>query len=514
MNISCGNQNSPEILHICFNEDDEYFLRIQQEYVLDTGIKEFIEDQYDHIVDVWNRFVRLKTRKENDYFYYSSPIASGLGYPPDCIIALGIIMYIKNNMDKRIILHTQKKDIISYFLNKKLILTGLISKSFFSTIIFFIHYVFARIFLTKINSPCIVVHSFHDDSFFQGTQYVTSKIPNLEYITKARSYSLRYDINPSFFSLKNIVELRKHNCIYSPRYLSLLSIFGLYFQSAYYLIKNKMLFKCFYFSTTNHYSKIFFELFKRKSIAKLMHKMPPNSYYIIPWENRGYQLGIENDVKGKKLIQYSCGLLSKISPEYVNYRYLRHHSFALHLAMSKKVREFLLKLSPNRNIDIVKSPRVFLSKVAKSEEIKKTPAVIVICPIAQPIVQRMIQLFLHQTQYSLKFKFHPYCQVAIAKEKVEQRPLSDCLADYSVAIYEGFTTASMEAYLSGLSVYRLYNPNRISFDTMDNISIKTIKSLDEIEICQPSIAENLENDYMGVSEIKFDEYMEKLLEAK
>lgn len=510
MNISCGNQNSSEIIHICFNENDSYFQRIQQKYVLDTGIKKFIEDRYDHIVRAWNRFVRLKTRKENDHFYYSSPILSGLGYPPDYIITLGIIMYIKSNMDKYIILHTQKKDIISYFLNKKLILTGLISKSVFSTIIFFIHYVSARIFLTKINSPCIIVHSFHDDSFFQGTQYVTSKIPNLEYITKARLYSLHYDINPNFFSLKNIFKFRKYNCIYSPQYLNIVSIFRLYFQSAYYLIKDKMLFRCFYFSTTNHYSKIFFELLKRKSISKLMHKMSPNSYYIIPWENRGYQLGIENDVKGKKLIQYSCGLLSKISPEYVNYRYLRHHSFTLHLAMSKKVREFLLKLSPNRNIDIVKSPRVFLSKVTKLGEIKKTPAIIVICPIDKSITQRMIQSFVHQTRYLLKFKFHPYCPVSIAEDKIERRPLSECLRDYSIAIYEGFTTASMEAYLAGLSTCRFYNLNRLSFDTMDNIAIKTIKNLDNIVTYQAFLNEMLKNDYMGVYETKFTDYIGKL----
>lgn len=514
MNISCGNQNSPEIIHICFNEDDGYFQKIQQEYVLDSGIKEFIEDRYDHVVRVWSRFVRLKTRKENDYFYYSSPILSGLGYPPDYIITLGIIMYIKNNMNKHVILHTQKKDLISYFLNKKFIFADLLSKSVLKAVVFFIHYAFARILLTKVNSPSIVAHSFHNDTFFQGAQYVTSKIPNLEYITKAKSYSFCHDINPNFFSLKNIFKFRKHNCIYSPQYLNLLSIFGLYFLSAYYLIKSKVLFRCFYFSTTNHYSKIFFELLKRKSIAQLMQKMPPDSYYIMPWENRGYQLGIEKALKGKKLINYSCGLLSKVSTEYVNYRYIRHHDFALHIAMSKKVKEFLLRINSKLKVDIVKSPRVFELKLPKQKQNKKSPEIIVICPIEQAITRRMIQLFLHQTQYSVKFKFHPYCPVAIAKEKIEQRPLSDCLADYLVAIYEGFTTASMEAYLSGLSVYRLCNPNRISFDTMSDIAIKTIKDLNEIDAYQRSISESLVNDYLGVSEIKFNQYMEKLLGTK
>lgn len=511
MDILCGNQNSPENTHICFNEDDTYFQRIQQQYVLDKGIKEFIEERYDHIVNLWNRFVRLKTKKENDYFYYSSPILSGLGYPPDYIITLGIIMYIKNNIDKHVVLHTQKKDLISYFLKKKFIFAGLLSKSVLNTIILFFHYVFARIFLTKINSPCIVVHSFHSDSFFQGTQYVSFKIPNLESTMKEKSYSFCYDINPNFFSVKNIIKFKKASCTFSPQYLNILSIFVLYFQSAYYLIKNKMLFKCFYFSNTNHYSKIFFELLKRKSIAKLIYQMSPNSYYIIPWENRGYQLGIENDVKGKKLIQYSCGLLSKISPEFVNYRYLRHHSFALHLAMSKKVREFLLKINPNRNTDIVKSPRVSFPKVAKLVENNKLPEVIVICPIDELTTQRMVRFFLHQTRYSVKFKFHPYSPVAIAKEKIEQRPLKDCLVDYSIAIYEGFTTASMEAYLSGLSVYRLYNLNRISFDTMSDIAIRTVKRLNEIDAYQHSISESLVNDYLGISEISFDEYIEKLL---
>ncbi len=511
MNISLGNQESEKIIHICFNEDDAYFQRIQKQYIVDEGVKEFIEERYDHIVCVWNRFVRMITRKENDYFYYSSPILSGMGYPPDYIITLGIIMYIKNNIEKHVILHTKKKDLISFFLNKKFIFAEFIYKSILRTIMVIIHYVFAKIFLIRIKSPSIVAHSYHHDSFFKDTQYVTSKIPNLFSVAKKRQCSFYHDINPSSFSLKNILNFKKYGCIYSPQYLNLLSIFGLYFQSFYYLIKNKALFKCFYFSTTNHYSKIFFELLKRKSIAKLIHKMTPNSYYIMPFEKRGYQLGIEKDLKGEKLIYYYCGLLSKVTTEYVNYRYLRHHAFSLHFAMSKKVREFLLKLNPNLNIDVVKSPRVFLSKAATLGEIQETPTVIVICPIDKSITQRIVQLFFHQTEYPLRFKFHPYCPVSITEDKIEQRPLSDCLADYSVAIYEGYTTASMEAYLSGLSVYRLYSPNRISFDTMSDIATKTIKDLDEIEVTPSSISQSLENDYMGISEISFEEYMENLL---
>ena len=512
MNISFGNQHLSEIIHICFNEEDQnYYERIHKTYLLDTKVKKFIEDRYDHIIHVWNRFIRFKTRKENDFFYYSSPIISGLGYPPDYIVSLGIIMYIKKNRDKHIILHTQKKDLISFFLKKKFVFSHLFSKSVLNTFIFLIHYIFSKIFLYKANSPCIIVHSFHNDSFFQGYKYVTSKVPNLDSIAEKNSYKFYHDINPNFFSLRNIFKFRHYKSIYSPRYLNVLSIFSLYFQSVFYLFKNKMLFKCFYFSTNDHYSKIFFDLIKRKSLVKLINKLSADSYFIIPWENRGYQLGIEKDLKAQKLIKYSCGILSKVAPEYVNYRYLRHRDFALHIAMSKKVREFLLKLEPTRKISIVKSPRVFSSKESASKPDDSINKVLVICPIDESIARHMIQSFLHQKQYNVKFKLHPYTSIKIPEQKKEKRALSDCFRDYSIAIYDGFTTASMEAYLAGLSVYRFSNPNRLSFDTMDDVDIKTIGDFDQLKVYQPVFDETFYNDYMGFQEIGFYDYIKKLL---
>ena len=41
--------------------------------------------------------------------------------------------------------------------------------------------------------------------------------------------------------------------------------------------------------------KIFYNILKRKSISKLIKNLPDGSYYLMPWENRGYQLGIEKD---------------------------------------------------------------------------------------------------------------------------------------------------------------------------------------------------------------------------
>ena len=50
--------------HICFGESEKYFKKIEADYKLDFAIKDFIEGSYDHIVNLWNRFVRYKTRKE------------------------------------------------------------------------------------------------------------------------------------------------------------------------------------------------------------------------------------------------------------------------------------------------------------------------------------------------------------------------------------------------------------------------------------------------------------------
>lgn len=258
--------------------------------------------------------------------------------------------------------------------------------------------------------------------------------------------------------------------------------------------------------------KIFYNILKRKSISKLIKNLPDGSYYLMPWENRGYQLGIEKDLNGKKLIQYSCGILAKTGTEYVNYRYLRHSKFAIDITMSKQVKEFLSQLNIERNYDeIVKSPRVFDKKITKKAMGNNN--ILIICPLDYNITYNLLKLFCNKKHYSVKFKFHPYDIPKVDEKIVEKRALSECLKDYSIAIYSGFTSAIFEVYFTGLKVFRLYNLNALSLDPMSNFDVKEIRTIDDVNNHESvkSEASNLQNYFIGLSEQEFTEYINKLI---
>lgn len=520
MEIKLGNQQSFETLHICFGEDDCYFSKFESKYNLDKNVKLFIENHYEYIVNLWNRFVRFRCRNEKTNFYYSSPFISGLGYPPNYIISLGIILYIKKHSDKKIILLTKKKELISYFIKKRYFMPNIIEvknalKNIVVTVTFLLKYFLAFFILKKIdsNKHCLVIHSYHDNSFFNSTQYITSKIPDFSKIAREYNTKLYYDINPSFFPIEMIFRFKKYGCVFSPTNLNLVSFFYCYIEAMVHLLKNKILFKSFYFSAENIFNQIFFNLIKVKSISRLINNISDKSLYIMPWENRGYQLGIEKNLNvPKKLLNYSCGLLSKISPEYVNYRYIKHQNFSHHITMSKNVKSFLEKVSPRRKFGIAKSPRIFnvtINSLAKKQRKK----ILVICPIDLESTKRLVKIVLGQDDYDCKIKLHPYVKLEdIPSKYVEKRRLSECLSDYSIAIYSGFTTASMEAYLSGLNVYKFFNPNKLSFDTMDEVNIKEIKDLKEISYWRKiDKLDELMNQYLGVQELDFENYIKQLI---
>lgn len=515
MKIYCGNPTSGRVAHICFGENEKYYAKVSRKYPLDDGIKRYIEDHYDHIVTLWNRFVRQKTYRESELFYYSSPILSGLGYPPSYIISLGIIKYIKANRSSIIVLHTQKKELHSFF-SKNILYPHFLTwlNSIYIPIKLLFSYIIAYFFLRKkINQRTILVHSYHNDTFFKYVGYLTSQIPDLKKTIEKHKIRLLYDINPSFFSLRNIIKFKKMNCVFAPLYLSPKQFLSLYAQSVSFWIKNYLLFRSFTFSVEGIYYHIFLNLLKRKSISALIYQIPKNSYYIMPWENRGYQLGIEKDLGGKKLIQYSCGLLSKVSTEYVNYRHLRHYRFSLHLAMSKKTRDFLLKVNPNRKIDIVKSPRVFHIK-NKSNNKKD---ILVICPLDYHISNEFIKRTISSGLPHIKMKLHPYLKIRNLKEKfIEHRKLSECLKDYEIAIYEGVTTASVEAYVTGLKVLKYKNNNRLSFDAMDGIEIPSITDFNDLKkishLESSCVSDDLKNYILGLYEEDLDQFLGELIE--
>jgi hypothetical protein len=519
MQIKLSNHSKSEEINICFGENTLFFKKISKEYSLDEGAKCFIEQNYEYLVDLWNRFSRNKTKYLNNIFYYSSPLLSGIGYPPHYIISLGIILYIKKRLKgKNVTLHTQRPELISYYLNKKILSKIFDLYSLFKVLCFIITYLVAKCFLItpRKNKKTIIVHSNHADSFFKPERgYVTSKVPDLSILEKEKGYTVLYDINPNFFTFFNIIKFSSRKIVYAPVYLSFLEIISICFQSAVFTIKNYLLWKSFYFSVDSVYYQIFFNILKRKSIVAMLRQFDNDYKYIMPWENRGFQLGVECDLNSDNLINYECGLLSKTCSEYNSYRHLRHTPSATLLAMSKGSADFLSILGPSSGIDIVKSPRVFYLK-AKDNGCTNKDTVLVICPSDKALTEMMLKdAFNTQHHFNIKIKLHPYDKRKVENKYFESRPLFSCLSDYSIAVFSGVTSASMEVYLAGLKVYRYNNPNWLCFDTLDGIDVSSINSFNEIE----ADCENVENKkmelinyYLGINEIDFVSYLNKQIE--
>lgn len=504
--------------NILFNERPEYFLKWSKAVDVDSEAKFFIEHNYDHIVDVYNRFFRRKAFKESKEFYYSSPFASGIGYPPNNLISMGIVLYAKRkNIDKELIL-TERNELLAYFgkVSKvtlaRLFFTGMLKSSRLLMV-----FVVSRIFLRpkRFDTPQIIVHSFHDTPFFQGHEYLTDKLPDLSPVAHSHGYDMSFDVNPHFVDFSSVLRFRKRNCFVSLAGLKFWELVGLYFVALRFHFRNLYLFKSFFFGTESHYSEIVYSLAKAKSIARVISSLPEHSRYIMPWENRGYQLAIECEVGGEALVHYSCGLLSKVSTEYFSYRYLKHEPTASLLAMSRKVKDDLLALFPGRQIDVVKSCRVFdprpISLKVKAIVGQK---ILVICPIDREMTKLLVEKFGSGVDYQVRFKFHPYNRPPIAQEKIEERKLVHCLQDYSIAIYAGVTTASIEAYFSGLNVYRYHDLNTLSFDTMDSLDVKRIRSIDEVEPYRSVDVYGKLDYYLGLNELDFVSYLERVMKQQ
>jgi len=521
MQIKLSNHSKTEAINICFGEKASFFKKISKEYSLDEGAKCYIEENYEYLVDLWSRFSRKKTKNLDSIFYYSSPLLSGIGYPPQYIISLGIILYNKKKLkSKKVTLHTQRPELISYYLNKKKISKIFDLYSFFKVFSFIATYLVAKCFLTtpEKNKKTILVHSNHTESFFKPEKgYLTSKVPDLSLLEKEKGYTILYDINPNFFRFFDILKFNRRKIVYAPVYLSFLEILSICFQSVIFTIKTYFLWKSFYFSVDHVYSQIFFNILKRKSIVAMLRQFNDDYKYIMPWEKRGFQLGVECDLNSENLLNYECGLLSKVTSEYHSYRYLRHTPSATLIAMSREVAAFLSKSGPYNEISIVKSPRVFCLKAKKNGGINND-AVLVICPSDEAHTEMMLTgAFDTQHRFKIKIKLHPYCKLKVDKKYLEPRPLVSCLSDYSVAVCSGITTASTEAYLAGLKIYRFNNPNWLSFDTLDGIDVRNISFFTEIEDDFENIEgqkKELMNYYLGINEIDFVSFLNQIASEK
>jgi hypothetical protein len=499
-------------INICFNEEIILFNKVNKNYDIDPEVKVFIENNFDYIVTLWNRFIRYKSMKLDDLFYYSSPIVSGMGYPPRSIVSLGIILYIKKRQKSYMVLHTNRSELIAYYTKSYFRLFSIkeLVSTFFS-IFFLTSFLLSKYIFRSIDKikPAIIIHSHHHKYNFNKDYYRTSKVPDLSHTTSNNGFNLYYDINPSTFSILDIFKFRKYNCIFSPSQLDIRTVLRVYFQSAVFWYKNLILFKSFFFSETNIYNGIFFNIIKRKSISCVISNIHKKSYYIMNWENRGYQLGVEKDMNGEKIIQYSSGILSKVGTEYCNYRYIKHKNFAINITMSKYVKGFLSKLNRNRDYSIiVKSSRVSKTQNTNIQNTNK----LIICPIDKQITKELLKLF-HNDANAI-FKFHPYCVLNIDKSRIEKRTLSECLKDYTIAITDGLNTSSiLELLLAGIKVYRVNNQNSILSDYLDGFQLNLEGNLISIKlpINKEYMSEGLKNYYIGVNEMTFNHFLSNII---
>jgi hypothetical protein len=511
--------------HFCCFEEPEFFIKINDRFNLSFDLRDYSEKNYDYICKLWNRYVRFKTKDQSSIFIFSSPLITGLGYPSRYISYLSTLIFIKKNKIKSFFIHTKKNDLIGHF-NKKINIIIILKLFFLDFIdvlrmlkkcvqIYFFRYQFSQ---KDINKKTIIVHSYHDDSFIkENNRYITSKIPDLESVTQQYSFSLLYDLNPSFISRSSLKKLKGFpNIITSANNLNFLQFLNIFIQSIWLGFTTRFLFKTFSFEYTSIFSTTFMNILKRRSISLLL-KNKNVKYYLIPWENRGYQLGIEKDLKGDKIVFLSTHLISKVCPEYVNYQFIKRYKRTIHLAMSDFTSRFLKEHVFKKNYIIFRQPRVFDLK--ETNKILNNNKILIICGAPYNYTFEILSFLKKNKCYQYKVKPHPMLKIPEEfMDLIEINTLKTCMQNYSHYICQGRTTATMEVFLYSKNILNIpiqfdYNIDLLNNYEIHSLNLKDLPSIESLSDMDKLISLNKEynldvNYFLGINEQKIETIIE------
>ena len=451
--------------------------------------KKFIENNFDHLVKFYNRYIRYKLRKSSSIEYYASPFMNLDGYPSDKFLFFCNKIYNKKN--NTCLKTDYKKQSLSISLYKyiKIFLLFLLSKIFFSK---------------KIKKKSVVIHTYHSDKNFDHAKYKSLKSPPLEYFKKNHVY---HDINISFVSFKSLFKYKKNNVLCSICYISLLDFIKIHFLSFKIFIQNK---KINLYSIS--YVNIFYTLVKGWGLAKLINNLDDETHYLHLWENRGYQL--ISDLltkKTKKSIFLNLGVIFRVSPEYTMFNYLRHDLKSKILFMSEYNFNLVKKNLGKIDFDFFKNYRIDCNNY----QIKgRNNSILLICPLSEKVTRFIYNLILdnNNKDLNIKIKLHPFLnQKNFNSKDIEPRDIYKCLHDYDTIIYVGITTAAIELYFQGKKIYKLYSDNFLDIDPLiDNNLVYKIKSLTDMKDYNYTSDEKNKQYYLGCDNKSLDKILDNI----
>lgn len=426
---------------------------------MDNELKNFIEDNFDFLVKLYNRYIRYILRESSVIEYYASPYMNLLGYPSSKFITFCIKYYNKKYNRNILIKHEKSSAINNLYLYIKLLIIFIFSGMFFSK---------------RIKRNSIVIHGFHSDDNFNYKPYKTIKTPPFESFHNKIIY---HDINISFISLKSLFKYKKNNIICSIRYINLFEFIHIHYIALKIFIKSK---KINLFPVS--FVHIIYTLVKGISISNLINNLDNKSKYLQMYENRGYNLITDYLIQDKnKSIFLDLGIMFRLSPEYMMFNYKRHTLKCKFLFMSEFNYELIKNKLGNIDYELFKNYRIDCKSY--NNESKKN-SILLISPLSLEVSESLYKLILDNKneKLNIKIRLHPYLnRKSFDTKYIEYRNIYELLDDYDTIIYSGITTASIELYFQGKKVYKYISNEFIDIDPLtDKNLVKKIKSLSDI----------------------------------
>lgn len=456
---------------------------------MNKEFKYFIENNFDFLVKLYNRYVRYCLRSSSPLEYYASPYMNLVGYPSDKFIVF-CAKYYNKKYNKNIIINVTKNRIASsIYLYLKLIFLFLVSPLFFTK---------------KIKDNSIIIHGFHTDDNFKFSPYRTIKSPPLEYF---KNKSIYHDVNISFVSLKSLLKYKRNNITCSIIHLSLIAFIKLHYKALTVFFQSK---KINIFPVS--YVDILYTLVKGISTSELINNLDEQSKYLHMWENRGYQLISDLLIlNSNKSIYLNLGIIFRLAPEYMMFRYVKHTIRTKFLFMSEFNYDLVKGHLGKINYNFFKNYRIDCNHY--NSDYKKNN-ILLIAPLCVDVSNVLYKLILNNKneKLNIKIRLHPYINKSNFNNKyIEQRSIYESLDDYGIIIYAGITTATIELYFQGKKVYKFVSDEFIDIDPLvDNNLVNKIQSLAEINNDRIEYNDKDKNYYLGCNNKNLNEILKEL----
>jgi hypothetical protein len=425
---------------------------------MNYNLKIYIEENFDYLVNLYNRYIRFITRNHSPVEYYASPYMNLIGYPSDEFISFCTLIFNKK-FKQRLSINISKKNCI-FNLSQYL-------KLFF--IYFFSKYCLSK----KIDKNSVIIHGFHDDSNFNSTPYTTIKSPPLSYFEKQTVY---HDVNLSFITLKSLLNNKKNNILVSFGFLTLFNFLKIHILATKIYVKNKKIRKKF---LSYSYVDVLYNLAKGYGIAQFIEKLDSDSIYLHMWENRGHQLITDYLLlNSSKLIYLDLGITFRLAPNFTMFNYQKHEFNNQIFFMSEYNYNLVKNNFKKLNYTFFKNYRIDCNPPKACTN----GNTLLIAPLSLKITDSLYNLIVKNSHFNLKIKLHPYINKDRYDQKhIEHRSMQELLHDYETIVYAGVTTAAIELFFSGKKVYKFESAEFLDIDPLlDYKLIKRIRTLTDV----------------------------------